>query len=477
MTRSRWAPLWAILAVLAFATPASASVLTWGENTHGEAGVGYVSPRVAAGLAVQGLPADIVQVAAGEGANVALRKDGTILTWGGNEYGQLGIGRPTRGSTVAIPVPGVKNVKEVSAAGNTAVLLMRDGTVEMFGGNLFGEAGNGTSTHGHEVAGEAVSKPQVVPGLTGVVKISGGGDIAAVLADGTVKAWGPDSWNQLGLGFKTLDVDVPTLVPGLANVKEVDIGAFGSYGGHMLALLNDGTVMTVGRDTLGALGFGSFGEPLHAQAVPGLPPIEQISGSFYSSLARTADGHVYAWGDNGFGELGIGSAGPQGCGLRVCSTSPVLLPLTAVSEVRTGRNYNLALSGGKVFAWGGDELGQLGDAAGANQSAPTLVPNVSHVSQLAASNTHADALSTAAGLPPAFTGSRTGASITVRWTTMLPGPFHISYRPMPTKLVPAIPLKLVTLPSTARSFTVPVGEAQEEVRLNAKGFGPFVFHG
>ena len=98
-------------------------------------------------MQIHGLPPGIVQVAAGGIHAVALAADGSVWTWGANNAGQLGY--PTPGaqySTVPHQVPGVSGVKQVAAGADFTVALRSNGEVWTWGGNDHGQLGDGTHT-------------------------------------------------------------------------------------------------------------------------------------------------------------------------------------------------------------------------------------------------------------------------------------------------------------------------------------------
>lgn len=149
--------------------------------------------------------------------------------------------------------------------------------------------------------------------LTGIVAIAVGQFHSLVLtAGGTVLAWGDNTYGQIGDGTMTLrSAPVAVDLPGRAV-------AIAAGGAHSLALLADGTVYAWGFNGDGELGdgnggFGAFSPvPIPVLAPDGQNPLTGIvalaAGNSHS-LALTADGQAFAWGDNADGELGDGTGG------------------------------------------------------------------------------------------------------------------------------------------------------------------------
>jgi hypothetical protein len=226
-----------------------------------------------------------------------------------------------------------------------------------------------------------------------------------------------------------LEVLRPTTVPGLHNVKQISLGAFATRGGHMLALLNNGTVMAVGTGDLGQLGTGTLSETTTVHPVPGLTGIVKVAASLYSSLALTSTAKVYSWGSNNYGEVGVPTS--RRCGTSTCAASPVLLGLGGVSNIGAGFGYSAALTGGKLYAWGRNDRAQLGNGTEQNVAAPAPVPGVTEVSQLTTGTFHANVLSTAPApapqliVAPALLGVSlswpSGVAHQVRWKEARPG--------------------------------------------------------
>ena len=235
---------------------ANGTVLAWGSNSFGELGNG-TNGSAGGPIPVPGL-SDVVAVAAGNGFSMALRRDGTVFTWGWNLRGQLGDGTTTSRSVPAA-VPNLRDVVAISTStgGGTemhAMALKRDGTVWTWGSNHAGQLGDGTLT--------PRLVPGIVPDLTDVVAISGGFiHSLALKRDGTVWAWGSNAFAQLGIGTN-VHATRPTRVEGIDSVAAIFAAVE-----HSAAVKSDGTVWAWGRNDSGQVGDGSFAHRLSPAVV------------------------------------------------------------------------------------------------------------------------------------------------------------------------------------------------------------------
>jgi alpha-tubulin suppressor-like RCC1 family protein len=344
-------------------------------------------------------------------ASEALDTHGNVVTWGSNIWAQIGNGRldgPQHCPTGTIP-PGPANVcsklpvtvvgpsgtgklsRIVAIAGSSDddLALRSDGTVWTWGINVAGELGIGTSTGPQEckpyknyAAVGCSSKPVEVtgPGGTGVlnhvVAVAGGSDFdVALRSDGTVWAWGSDEFADLGqtapapgrcydpFAFGAIPCSTtPVQVSGPGGVGHlthiVSISAEPSaYGLHVLALRSDGTVWAWGVDDKGQLGNGQSEEydnlPSEVVGPDGKGHLEHVvaiaaGGGF--SLAKLADGDIWAWGQNNQGELGIGTAtGPSRCTTAKIACS--LVPVQVKGPYGAGRfGRALCIAAGQLHA-------------------------------------------------------------------------------------------------------------------------------
>jgi len=280
-----------------------------------------------------------------------------------------------------------------------------------------------------------------VPGLSGVVAVfAGGADDAALLENGSVVAWGENKSGQLGDGTQ-VEKDSPTLVHGLSEVKTLALGAEATLGGHMLALLKNGTVAAVGLNTQGQVGDGSTVNRLAPVVVNGLNGVTALSASFTHNLAMLSDGSVRAWGSNQFGELGSNASPICGSKLKplACATVPTPVPLREVTTISAGYAFSLAISNKLAYSWGHNNYGQLGDGTVTDRVAPGLVSGLTGVATISAGKTHAFALLTSSPPPPGIMFNPGPRSLTVNWEAAgLNDSWYVAYRPVAAPAVPFV---------------------------------------
>ena len=242
---------------------------------------------------------DAVDGAAGKEFSLLLRANRTVLAWGANNLGQLGVGVSGEAVPRPTPIPLLSHVRQLAAGGSFSLALLEDGSVQAWG-NCIGEE-------------RACQQPRPRPfaGLTGVKAIAAGAEFALALAqDGTVKAWGINKWGQIG-DEKISRSGAPVKVPGIENAVAVSGGEE-----YALALLRDGTVRVWGQGTTdGAYFAGARSQSIHDDAfpwtaipvaVPGLRSVAAISAGA-AALALLQDGTVRAWGYDGFYAMGLGN--------------------------------------------------------------------------------------------------------------------------------------------------------------------------
>src|SRR6185437_3035669 len=153
-------------------------------------------------------------------------------------------------------------------------------------------------------------------------------------------------------------------------------GAISAGQTFSIALKADGTVWTWGYDWYGQLGDGGAG--IRTAPFQVLSGAVAVSGGNDYALALKSDGTVWSGGNNAWGALGDGT--------YTTRRSPIqVLGLSEVIAIAAGDGDSYALkSDGTVWAWGSNIYGQLGDGTLTWHAAPIKIPGLSGVSAIAA---------------------------------------------------------------------------------------------
>ncbi|HSN57776.1 MAG TPA: hypothetical protein VLT32_24120 [Candidatus Sulfomarinibacteraceae bacterium] len=198
---------------------------------------------------------------------------------------------------------------------------------------------------------------------------------------GPVRAWGYNWRGGLGDGTET-DRSAPGPVNKLPDATAISAGYLTSY-----AVREDGTVWAWGYNPFGEIDPGVHGSgTLYPIQIAGLEDMVAVSGYYRTILALKADGTVWAWGYNGYGQIGDGTTEDR--------LTPVQVPgLANVIAIETGQDHSLALAAdGTVWAWGGNKYGQLGDGTMTDRPVPGPVPGLSNIISISAGQYHSLAL-------------------------------------------------------------------------------------
>ncbi|MBS4098800.1 MAG: hypothetical protein KGZ83_18415 [Sulfuricella sp.] len=401
---------------------ANGEVWAWGNNTYGQLGDGTQTTHDAPAK-VQGL-SDVIAIAAGGFSNLALKRDGTVWAWGFNIYGQLGLGTT---SDVAVPtqITGLADVVGIAACrsySGCGAALKRDGSVWTWGNNGSGQLGDGTRTNRSQPARIAIANvtrlsvgseflfaelsdgsvwawgrndlgelgdgttanrlvPAPVAALQGYRQLAGGLYHAlGVAPDGSVRAWGQNVAGEVGDGSKTQRNTPVAVVGAPANPAAMLGGQWFSA-----ALGADGALWTWGENSSGQLGRGMTGavRPF-AQKISALN-VATVAAGHTHSLGLSSDGTIWAWGGNAYGQLGSGNT--------TSSATPAALAGLKAVAVAACEAHSLALTGaGEVYAWGANSSGQLGDGTTTQRNTPTVVPGIGGIIAIGCGDAHSVAL-------------------------------------------------------------------------------------
>ncbi|MCF6148527.1 MAG: hypothetical protein E3K37_07705 [Candidatus Kuenenia sp.] len=276
------------------------------------------------------------------------------------------------------PTPGIVN-PQISGGWTHTIALDSDGKLWAWGYNEDGQLGDGTNDS------QTIPVAVQMNELTIITAVDCGGDHSMALdSNGRVWAWGYNGDGQLGGATEADNSNVPLQIQNLTDIIAISAG-----GEHCMALASDGSVYTWGANSDGQLGNGTDEGSSTPTKIIGLPAIKGISAGEAHSLAVTEDGFVYAWGINDEGQIGNGE---KSAGIPV--VNPVQIQnLTNIDAVCGGTSFSLALDiDGKVWAWGLNDEGQLGDGTNANSTTPVEVTNLTKISAIACGSDHSLAI-------------------------------------------------------------------------------------
>ncbi|XP_020598966.1 LOW QUALITY PROTEIN: ultraviolet-B receptor UVR8-like [Phalaenopsis equestris] len=232
-----------------------------------------------------------------------------------------------------------------------------------------------------------------------ITAVAAGGRHTLALSDvGQVWGWGYGGEGQLGLGSRTRMVSSPHLVPCIepaAYVKDrasasckgntssdghscrvigSSVKAIACGGRHSAVVTDSGAVLTFGWGLYGQCGHGSTDDEFSPKCVSSLLGIRMlgIASGLWHTLCISADGGVYAFGGNQFGQLGTG--------LDQAETLPKLLDAPSL-EIKNAkivscgaRHSAIVTEDSSVFCWGWNKYGQLGLGDSIDRNIPSLVP-------------------------------------------------------------------------------------------------------
>lgn len=176
-----------------------------------------------------------------------------------------------------------------------------------------------------------------------------------------------NGWNEegaLGNGI-ALKATIMSPTKVLSNVKDVDTGF-----NFTVIVKKDGTLWGTGDNAVGQLGIGSNDDAsIFTQAVDNLgKPMTGVSSVYTEggfTLALKTDGTLWATGQNGSGQLGLGDNIDKNCFYQVTLADKVKL-------VATGHYHSIiVLENGDILTTGDNWFGELGNGLNGNSTSGT----------------------------------------------------------------------------------------------------------
>lgn len=317
-------------------------------------------------------------VSAGAGHSLALTSDGRIYGWGVNWEGAIGDGSNTdRAIPVLVAASGPmsdESVVAISAGANHSMALTSNGQLFAWGSGSSGGLGNGSRADVNSPSAVATSSFPVDINFRSIA--AGANTSMAISTGGQLFSWGYNGDGQLGLGLAPLWQPTPLAVSTSSLPINTTFSSIAVGFDHTLALSSEGLVYAWGDNSKGQLGDGTQSlsavpVPVSNANFPAGTTFSQIATGRQYSMALSTEGVVYAWGDNYWGQLGDGTSVDSALPLQI-TRSGISDSSKTFSSIAVGWYHSLALTAeGELFTWGSNSFAQL---ARNNQFSSNRIP-------------------------------------------------------------------------------------------------------
>ena len=276
---------------------------TWGYNSYGGLGDNTRTHR-SSPVQTVAWGSNWKQVSCGRTHTTAIKNDGTLWTWGGAGYGQLGDNTTARKSSPVQTIAFGTNWKQVATASDHVIAIKTDGTLWLWGKNTFGQLGDNSVT-------QKQSPVQTVAFGTNWVQVSSGyyaNYVAVIKTDGTLWIWGDNANGKLGDNTTTKrSSPIQTIAFG-TSWKQASCGFE-----YMAAIKTDGTLWCWGFNNSGQLGDNTIiSKSSPVQTIAFGTNWKQVSCGYQHTAAIKTDGTLWIWGRNAtYGHLGDNTVVPK----------------------------------------------------------------------------------------------------------------------------------------------------------------------
>lgn len=329
------------------------SLWAWGENYESVFGNGTTTGST---LPIQiGNNTNWASISTGGNYTLALKNDGTLWAWGNNLSGQLGDGTVVS-KNIPIQIGTENNWQTISARGYTSFAIKNNGTLWAWGQNNVGQTGLGFS-----------SAYQSLPAQVGTDNnwkeiIAGYNHTLAIKNDNTLWAWGNNVHGQMGNGVFLGNVLVPTQVGTESNWKTASLGHEQS-----LAIKLDGTLWAWGGNSYGELGDGSTTKKNIPVQIGNETNWKSVSADYFNSYAIKNNNTLWGWGDNSYYQFGNNST--------ISSTSPIQIGNeTNWKYIMPGAYHKIAMKNdNSIYLWGTYGSGGVSPYIASNTSVTLLI--------------------------------------------------------------------------------------------------------
>jgi alpha-tubulin suppressor-like RCC1 family protein len=375
------------------------TIWAWGANLYGQhgdnrtqTGSGKSSPAQIGSLT------NWLAISAGYYHAVALKTNGTLWTWGRNNFGQLGDNTLISRSS-PVQVGTLTNWTSLpTIVSNYTSFAFNNAGLFAWGSNSSGQLGNNQTSR---------SSPTQVSSNTYFVDIAINNSAIGLKNDGTLWGWGGNGSGVLGQ-----QVSTPIQIGVLTNWTSIN-----SAGDSFYATKNNGTLWSWGQNDVGQLGVGDVVTKTPYSQVGLDTSWLSISTSYRYVLATKTDGTLWGWGLNDSGQLAQNDLINRSSPVQIGALTNWISVNASASSVRATK------SDGTLWGWGGNSNGQLGDTTVVPKSSPIQIGTrndwLSLTSNVSDSNIQAASIALTAINPPSVWVQPTVGQVDTTFTRSL----------------------------------------------------------
>ena len=311
-------------------------------------------------------------VSAGEAHTCAIKPDRSLWCWGANDNGQLGTPAAIECNTPTV-IASAMQFRQLSA-GHFAhtCAVTTSGALYCWGANDWGQLGLADEQDRDQPV-------QVDNTRTWLAVAAGTIHTCAIDVDHRLLCWGHNSRGELGNNDASgNERNFPGVVDGdHTDWQQASVGT-----SHSCAIRN-GQLWCWGDNMFGQVGVGSGDFWIVPRPVNGDSDWSKVSAGEHHTCGIKGAGELWCWGDNGHGQVGDGSSDVE-------KPTPVRISASETWVDVAGGNYHTCAvtTGGAVWCWGANNRGQLGRAPGPDEHSPVPFVSARFYLRVAAGESH-----------------------------------------------------------------------------------------